>query len=149
MAGELAVAERNRSLGDVLLLVFLRSHVQKHKSSLPKTLKQVFLFARVLLQGGAFPETIDFFVGQDARCTEWPSLRSSKNMFLLFAGRDEEGPARKSRRNRFVHCCVFSSSNLFLRVTQCCIGTCSRHAIGFQFIFHPAGLVGQKEFVWF
>ena len=55
-----------------------------------------------------------FFAGQDARCTEWPSLSSSKNMFFAFAGRDEEGPARKSGRNRFVHCCVFSSSNFFL-----------------------------------
>ena len=43
---------------------------------------------------------------------------------------------------------MFSNHDLVVGVARCCVGTLSRDTLGFQIIFHPAGLVGhKKEFV--
>ena len=50
--------------------------------------------------------------------------------------------AQKSVRS-FLVC--FQATIFSFEVARCCIGTFSRHAIDFQIIFHPAGLVGHEK----
>ena len=81
------------------------------------------------MHGGALPEIIN------------------KNVFLSWQVGSRRSPSRTSQRNMLFRVesvrsfFVCFQTTIFLReVARCCIGTFSRHAVGFRIIFRLAGL---------
>ena len=95
--------------------------------------------SRLFMRDAALSEIIDktfFFLILQVASRESPSWNSWRNIVLIGV---------ESVRS-FLR--VFKPRSFFFEVPRCCIGTLSRHALGFQIIFYAAGLVGlQKEFI--
>ena len=128
-----------RSWGCAFAQVFLQ--VQEHRGGLPthvdktsvsvcsgqitQSLRSSNCFLRVKMHGGAFLEIIEkAFSEVKMRGGALPENRAEIGLFIFECFQD-------------IIC--------FFEVARRYIGTFSRHAIGFQIIFHPAGLVGHKK----
>ena len=66
-------------------------------------------------------------------------------MFLFLRVGSRKALPENIAENCSFNCACVQATIFFGEVARCCIGALSRHAKGFQIIFHPAGLLGHKQ----